>query len=316
MYARRHDDRTIDAITSMVLAMQDQESVALPMYEQQLQEANTGINNLLNAIQQGILTKSTKSRLEELEAARDDLENKIALEKLAKPRISEEFVRFFLERFRNLDLSKLEHQKMLIEVFLNAVYVFNDKIVISCNYKDGTKTVNFSEMESALTLRASASGSDLDCPGAPKPSKTLSFRGFSLSCDEKSDTLQLDLGFKCNRPLTRYLRAAFLDMERQGIAPISRREHFLSEESALGTFHYCVLRRRASGAEAFTMTELWALRTRDFLQGAAGIREEWYTDEDTDVEVEWIPLSLKEDMPNERIVRQPADLESTASLSR
>ena len=152
----------------MVLALQDQESTALPMYEQQLQEANTGINNLLNAIQQGILTKSTKSRLEELEAARDELENKIALEKLAKPRISEEFVRFFLERFRNLDLSKLEHRKMLIEVFLNAVYVFNDKIVISCNYKDGTKTVNFSEMESALTLRASVSGSDLDCPGAPE----------------------------------------------------------------------------------------------------------------------------------------------------
>ena len=118
---------------------------------------------------QVILTKSTKSRLEELEAARDELENKIALEKLAKPRISEEFVRFFLERFRDLDLSKLEHRKMLIEVFLNAVYVFNDKIVISCNYKDGTKTVNFSEMESALTLRASASGSDLDCPGAPQP---------------------------------------------------------------------------------------------------------------------------------------------------
>ena len=170
------DDRTIDAITSMVLAMQDQESVALPMYEQQLQEANTGINNLLNAIQQGILTKSTKGRLEELEAARDELENKIALEKLAKPRVSEEFVRFFLERFRNLDLSKLEHRKKLIEVFLNSVYVFNDKIVISCNYKDGTKTVNFSEMESALTWRASVSGSDLDCPGAPRQKKPTAFR--------------------------------------------------------------------------------------------------------------------------------------------
>ena len=174
------DDRTIDAITSMVLTMQDQESVALPMYKQQLQEANTGINNLLNAIQQGILTKSTKGRLEELEAARDKLENKIALEKLAKPRVSEEFVRFFLERFRNLDLSKLELRKMLIDVFLNSVYVFNDKIVISCNYKDGTKTVNFSEMESALAQRASIPGSDLDCPGAPrqKNAAPLRFRGF------------------------------------------------------------------------------------------------------------------------------------------
>ena len=71
-------------------------------------------------------------------------------------------------QLEGFDLSKLEHRKMLIEVFLNSVYVFNDKIVISCNYKDGTKTVNFSEMESALTLRASVSGSDLDCPGAPK----------------------------------------------------------------------------------------------------------------------------------------------------
>lgn len=119
--------------------------------------------------------------------------------------------------------------------------------------------------------------------------------------------LHLDLGFKCNRPLTRYLRAAFLDMEQQGIAPISRKEHFLSEESALGTFHYCVLRRRASGAEAFTVRELWALRTRNILQAAAGIREEWYTDEDTNVAVEWIPLSLKEEIPLARIEREPAD---------
>jgi hypothetical protein len=167
------DDRTIDAITSMVLALQDQESTALPMYEQQLQEANTGINNLLNAIQQGILTKSTKTRLEELEAARDELENKIALEKLAKPRVSEEQVRFFLHRFRALDIAKPEQRKTLIDVFLNAVYVFNDKIVISCNYKDGTKTINFSDMECALTQRASVPGSDLDCPGAPNKNTAI-----------------------------------------------------------------------------------------------------------------------------------------------
>ena len=166
-------NRTIDAITSMVLALQDQESTALPMYEQQLQEANTGISNLLNAIQQGILTKSTKTRLEELEAARDELENKIALEKLAKPRVSEEQVRFFLHRFRALDIAKPEQRKTLIDVFLNAVYVFNDKIVISCNYKDGTKTINFSDMECALTQRASFPGSDLDCPGAPRQNNTM-----------------------------------------------------------------------------------------------------------------------------------------------
>ena len=38
---------------------------ALPMLEKQLQEANSSIDNMLNAIQQGVLTKSTKQRLED-----------------------------------------------------------------------------------------------------------------------------------------------------------------------------------------------------------------------------------------------------------
>ena len=47
----------------MVMDLQDKESTSLPLY-QQLRVVETGIQNLLNAIQQGILTKSTKSRLD------------------------------------------------------------------------------------------------------------------------------------------------------------------------------------------------------------------------------------------------------------
>ncbi|MBQ3757010.1 MAG: hypothetical protein II873_07840 [Oscillospiraceae bacterium] len=46
-----------------------------------------------------------------------------------------------------------------------------------------------------------------------------------------------------------------------------------------------------------------------FLQGAAGIREEWYTDENTEVEVEWIPLSMIDEAPIERIERQTSGRE-------
>ena len=115
--------------------------------------------------------------------------------------------------------------------------------------------------------------------------------------------LRLDLGYKCSRPLTQYLKDAFLDMEKQGLAPIKRKEYCLSEDSAMGTFHYCILRKRASGAEGFSMPELWALRMRNLLQSLAGLREEWYTDEDTNVEVEWLPMSLAEETPIDRIRR-------------
>ena len=85
-----------------------------------------------------MFTKSTKTLLEELEAAKEELENRIALEKLEKPQISEEFMRFWLHRFRKLDMAKKEHRQMLIDVFINAIFLYDDKMLITFNYKEGT----------------------------------------------------------------------------------------------------------------------------------------------------------------------------------
>ena len=159
------DDKAIEAIVSMLMDLQDRENVNLPLYEQQLREADTAIQNLLNAIQQGILTKSTKGRLEELEAAKEDLEAKIASEKLAKPKVSAEFMTFWLHRFRKLDVRQQSHRKMLIDAFINAIFLYDDKMVITFNYKEGTKTITFAELQEAISNK---NGSDLDCLAAPK----------------------------------------------------------------------------------------------------------------------------------------------------
>lgn len=76
----------------MLMDLQDNEDVNLPFYELHLREADAAIQNLLNAIQQGILTKSTKGRLEELEATKEELGTKIACEKLVKTKASAEFM--------------------------------------------------------------------------------------------------------------------------------------------------------------------------------------------------------------------------------
>ena len=158
------DDQAIEAIVSMVMDLQDRENTNLPLYEHQLQEAQRGIDNLLNAIQQGILTKSTKTRLEELEATKEDLEIKIANEKIAKPRISPEFVTFWLHKFRKLDVRQQSHRKMLIDAFVNAIYLYDDKLVLTFNYKDGTRTITLDDVKEAVKNNT---GSDLDCLGAP-----------------------------------------------------------------------------------------------------------------------------------------------------
>lgn len=66
---------------------------------------------------------------------------------------------------------------MLIGTFVNAIYLYDDKAVIALNYKDGTKTVNFNDMECALSRRASIPGSDLEILSPPDTLKRLDFFG-------------------------------------------------------------------------------------------------------------------------------------------
>ena len=65
------------------------------------------------------MPKSTKASLEELEAAKEELEIRLANEQLSKPpKVNAEFMTFWLHRFRKLDVTKQSHRKMLIDTFM------------------------------------------------------------------------------------------------------------------------------------------------------------------------------------------------------
>ena len=132
---------------------------------------------MLNAIQAGILTSSTKERLEQLEETKRELETRIAEEKLAKPKVTEEFIRFWLLRFRKLDMSLKDQRQALVDTFINAIYLYDDKVLITFNYKEGTQTVTFGE---ASEIASEGNGSDLDCFTAPRKTRTHSCSGFSF----------------------------------------------------------------------------------------------------------------------------------------
>ena len=115
--------------------------------------------------------------------------------------------------------------------------------------------------------------------------------------------VDLELGFKCSRPVTWYLRKYFRELQESGVIQPQCRRHYLSEASSYGTFHYCVLQKVPSDAEAFSMADVWAMRIKASMQRVAGFREEWYAEEDTDVSVETIPLDLDAPQPSMRLVR-------------
>ena len=151
------DDAAMESIIAKVMELQNKENTNIPLYEKQLRDAESGIQNMLNAIQMGILTSSTKERLEQLEETKRELEVRIAEEKLAKPKVTEEFIRFWLLRFRKLDMSLKDQRQALVDTFINAIYLYDDKVLITFNYKEGTQTVTFGE---ATEVASEGNGSD------------------------------------------------------------------------------------------------------------------------------------------------------------
>ena len=170
------DDAAMESIIAKVMELQNKENTNIPLYEKQLRDAESGIQNMLNAVQAGILTSSTKERLEQLEETKRELEARIAEEKLAKPKVTEEFIRFWLLRFRKLDMSLKDQRQALVDTFINAIYLYDDKVLITFNYKEGTQTITFEE---AAQAASKGNGSDLDCLAAPENAvKSKDFMAF------------------------------------------------------------------------------------------------------------------------------------------
>ena len=67
-----------------------------------------------------------------------------------------------------MSLETKEHKQRLIDIFVNAVYLYDDKLVITFNYKEANKTVTLKEVN----------GSIIECSGAPNENPFSKEGGF------------------------------------------------------------------------------------------------------------------------------------------
>lgn len=151
---RALQDKEINKIADALIRIQKQENTTLPLLQRQLKETEKGLQNMLDAIQQGIFTPSTKQRLNELEVQKEEITVKIAQEQLQKPVFSKEQIIQWIQQFKFGDPNNIDYQKRIIDIFVNSVYLFDDKLVLTYNFKGGTQTIPFNNISSTF-------GSDL-----------------------------------------------------------------------------------------------------------------------------------------------------------
>ena len=138
------DKALIRKISKACFDLQSKESPMLPALKRRLRENQKEIKNLMTAIKAGIVLKTTKAELEKLEAEQEQLEINIAMERLIKPMIPQEKIQAWLMNFAAADLSDQSQKQRIIDIFVNSVYVYDDRMIIFFNYKDGERCVDFS----------------------------------------------------------------------------------------------------------------------------------------------------------------------------
>ena len=153
-------DAEIDRIADAVIALQEIEDPTLPALNRQLAECEKAIENMLNAIQMGILTESTKERLEQLEEQKKSLKLSITQTQIERPRYTKPQIVDWISRFKFGNVNDPNYQRQIIDIFINSIYVFDDKLAFTYNFHDGTETITLKEIEAAF-------GSDLSQVAPP-----------------------------------------------------------------------------------------------------------------------------------------------------
>ena len=109
-------------------------------------------------------------------------------------------------RFRKLDMSLKDQRQALVDTFINSIYLYDDKVLITFNYKEGTQTITFEEAAQAASKE---NGSDLDCFTAPRKAQAHCAWAFLFLCDREDSNSTALRSRVSNQPSGLLLSARF-----------------------------------------------------------------------------------------------------------
>ena len=177
------------------------------LFKKELANVEQALNGFLSAIAAGIVTKSTKERMLSLEAQKEELENKIELEKQRDiPPLKYETVRAFLTYFANKEYKSDEEKNEFFNSFIYRVVLFDDYIYIFYNTSPEYPTkvkLEKDELQALYTLRDNTVVTT-DCGKDKKP---------------EMHPVEKDLGNKKAPCLNRQSSNWVLVAEKQGFEP-------------------------------------------------------------------------------------------------
>ena len=132
------DRKTIKTLAEKACSLQEDNSLdKLKELQTELKNVQKSKNNIIAAIEQGIITPTTKDRLQELEHLESDLQVKIATEKKAENKnLTAPEIEKFLKKYCSGNMQDETFRFELTHTFVKEILLFKDRFEITLKLSD------------------------------------------------------------------------------------------------------------------------------------------------------------------------------------
>ena len=178
-------DEMIEQIADLAIEQQEQKEKTGPlaMLRKDRASVQVSLRNLMSAIEQGIITPTTKARLNELEDEQQRLDAQIAAEEYAQKsqRATREDIAAAMYLFKDGDVDDPQFREALIDTFVQTVYVYEGRYEITFHLGAGKRE--------KISLPQSSHKGSAGSPPCPYPNGAtivaVGIGAFMLTCPRK-----------------------------------------------------------------------------------------------------------------------------------
>ena len=105
-----------------------------------IRENEKATANLVKALETGKAADIISAQIEKRQQEKADLEAQLAMEKIQRPVLKYEQLKYFFERFAKGDPDDIRYRQALVDIFIGRIELYDDHMIIYYNAHDGQKT--------------------------------------------------------------------------------------------------------------------------------------------------------------------------------
>jgi DNA invertase Pin-like site-specific DNA recombinase len=148
------DEKINDMATKIsALSAKDGNTEIIKRLKDLLKENEEATANLIRAIETGKAVEMLTSQIEKRQAERTDLEAQLAVEKMIRPVLTYDDIKFFFEKLRKGDTNDYSYRVILMDVLVERIYLYegdDPRLEIYCRASDQKMTCPINEPQGSF----------------------------------------------------------------------------------------------------------------------------------------------------------------------